>query len=270
MKKNFTHKLTESAVLLALGTVLSFVKLLDLPAGGSITLCSMLPILLISYRFGMGFGFLSGFIYSIIQLLSGLKTLSYATSAMAAVAIILLDYIVAFTVIGLGGIFRKIFKNQTTALTVGMAFVCILRYICHTISGCTVWAGLSIPTEDALIYSIGYNATYMLPELLISTVFAFYISSAICFEGERLSRKISHNSYAKYGILSSIGKGLAVVTAIIDILLIAPHLQNSDSGEFFIEGIKNVNFPLVLGVTVLGAFLSLILILIPKFTIEKD
>ena len=269
MKKNFTRNLTESAVLLALATVLSFIKLLDLPAGGSITLCSMLPIILISYRFSYKTGLLAGFVFSIIQLLSGVKTLSYATSFVAAVAIIMLDYIIPFTCLGLGGIFRKSFKNQATAITVGTAFVSVLRYLCHTVSGCTVWAGLSIPTEDALIYSLSYNATYMLPELVISVVSAFYIATAVDFRGERLERIVATEKKG-FSVLSLIGKLLAVLTAIADVLLIAPHLQNSDSGEFFIEGIKNVNLTAVVLVTVLGLFLSLICIFIPKIALKKD
>lgn len=57
----------------------------------------------------------------------------------------LLDYVGAFTVLGLVGIFKKN-KNQTPVLVIGAAVVCVLRYICHVITGCTVWAGVSIPT----------------------------------------------------------------------------------------------------------------------------
>jgi len=111
-KKNFTKRLTESAVLLALTLILSYLKLLDLPYGGSITLCSMLPPILIAYRFGLVWGFGVGFANGILQLLMGLNTLSYATSPTAAVAIILLDYIIAFSVSGFGGIFKNIFKKS--------------------------------------------------------------------------------------------------------------------------------------------------------------
>ena len=149
MNKNVTRKLTESAVMIATATVLSMLKLIDLPYGGSVTLCSMLPVMLIGYRFGIGAGLLGGFAYSVIQLLLGLNTLAYATSAAAAVAIVFLDYIFAFTFIGLGGVFKKLFKNQSASMCLGMLLVCLIRYIFHTVSGCTVWAGLSIPTEKA-------------------------------------------------------------------------------------------------------------------------
>ncbi len=168
-------RLTESAIMLAFATILSMVKLVDLPYGGSITAFSMLPILLIAYRYGTGWGLFTAFAHSLLQLLLGMNALSYATSAGAAVAIILLDYVVAFLVLGLGGIFRGKLRSQGAALAAGAILTGALRYICHVISGCTVWAGLSIPDSHALLYSLAYNATYMVPEILITVVGAVYL-----------------------------------------------------------------------------------------------
>lgn len=250
----FTKILTESAVMLALTVVLSYLKLLDLPYGGSITLCSMLPPILIAYRHGIGWGLSLGLANGLLQLLMGVSNLSYATSATAAVAIILLDYILAFTVTGFSGIFKKIFKNQTPAIVCGTALVSILRYIFHVISGCTVWAGLSIPTNEAFIYSVCYNATYMLPELLIALAGAAYISGAIGLGGEGLTR-ISKSGAKSTFVLKAIGALFATSAFIADVLLIAPHLQNPDSGDFDITGIVNVNFTLVGIITALGIIL---------------
>lgn len=99
--------MVECAILIALATVLSLIKFVDLPYGGSITVASMLPIALISYRRGLGWGLGSALVYAVIQQLFGLKNLSYATSWQAVIAIIMLDYIIAFVVIGLAGMFRK-------------------------------------------------------------------------------------------------------------------------------------------------------------------
>ena len=115
---NFTKTLTESAVMLALTVVLSYLKLLDLPYGGSITLCSMLPPILIAYRHGIGWGLSVGIANGLLQLLMGVSNLSYETSAAAAVAIIFLDYILAFAVTGFGGIFKKVFKNHIICGTI--------------------------------------------------------------------------------------------------------------------------------------------------------
>ena len=251
---NFTKTLTESAVMLALTVVLSYLKLLDLPYGGSITLCSMLPPIFIAYRHGLGWGLSVGLANGLLQLLMGVSNLSYATSAAAAVCIILLDYILAFTITGLGGIFKKAFKSQTTALVLGTALVCVLRYAFHVISGCTVWAGLSIPTNEAFIYSVCYNATYMLPELLIAVIGAAYISGAIGLSGDNLTRIAKKGNKPTF-ILRAVGMLLGASAFITDILLIAPHLQNPDSGDFDITGIINVDFKLVTIVTVLGAVL---------------
>ena len=155
MKQTKTKTLVECAILIAIATVLSLFKLLDLPYGGSITLGSMVPMILLSYRHGLGWGLGSGLAYGVIQQLLGLNTLSWVTTWQSILAVILLDYVVAFAVTGLGGVFRKGVKNQAAALTLGGLLACVLRYICHVISGCTVWAGLSIPTSAALIYSIG-------------------------------------------------------------------------------------------------------------------
>ena len=252
-KSNFTKRLTESAVMLALTLILSYLKLLDLPYGGSITLCSMLPPILIAYRHGILWGFGMGITNGILQLLMGISALSYATSATAAVAIILLDYIIAFAVSGFGGIFKNAFKNQTASIAFGTAFVCFLRYICHVISGCTVWAGLSIPNTQALIYSLAYNATYMLPELIISVAGAIYLANAINFESERLARISKENTVKSMFYLKAIGSLGALFAFIGDILLIAPTLQNPNTGEFDITGIKTVNFTAVIIITAVGA-----------------
>lgn len=252
-KNNFTKKLTESAIMLALTLILSYLKLLDLPYGGSITLCSMIPPILIAYRHGMLWGFGMGFANGVLQLLMGMSTLSYATSAAAAVAIILLDYIIAFAVSGFGGIFKKVFKNQTTQIISGTALVCVLRYICHVISGCTVWAGLSIPDTEALVYSIAYNATYMLPELVIAVAGAAYLSGAINFEGENLARITKENTPKSTFYLKAIGALGGLAAFIADILLIAPTLQNPETGDFDVTGIASANFTAVIIITLAGA-----------------
>ena len=116
MQKNkLALRLTESAIMIAAATILSMFKLVELPYGGSITLASMLPIVIIAYRYGTAWGILCGLVHGAIQLLLGSGTLSYVTGAASVVAVILLDYIVAFAVCGLAGIFRNIKKQSTGA-----------------------------------------------------------------------------------------------------------------------------------------------------------
>lgn len=263
-KFSFTRKLTESAVMLALTVVLSFFKLVDLPYGGSITLFSMLPVILIAYRHGLTWGLMTGFANGVLQLLMGLKSLSYATSAGAAVAIILLDYLLAFTVTGFGGVFRKRCQKQTTALVAGTVLACVLRYLFHVISGCTVWAGLSIPDSQALLYSLAYNATYMLPELLITVVGAAFLSNAVGFDGDHLTRLQTEKQDKSALVWRIIGAAGAAAAAIADVVLIGSKLQNAESGDFDITGIANVNFLAVGIITVCGIVLFVVCRLIAK------
>lgn len=167
---NRVRVMVECAVMIALSTVLSMIKLIDLPYGGSVTIASMLPVIIISYRHGLGWGLGTGLVHAVIQQLLGLSSLQWVSTWQSILAVVLLDYIIAFMVTGLGGIFRHVVKNQATALSLGTLFVCVLRYLCHVITGATVWAGISIPTKAALIYSLGYNATYMLPETIITVI----------------------------------------------------------------------------------------------------
>lgn len=248
--------LTESAVMIALATILSVLKIFDLPYGGSITVGSMLPMIIIAYRYGIGKGMITGLVYSVIQLLFGLSALSYATSKTALIAIIMLDYIIAFAVTGLGGVFKKAFKNnQTAGIMSGAALVCVLRFICHVVSGCTVWAGVSIPSSDGLIYSLSYNATYMLPETIIVLILAWYVTGIVDFSGATLrpaqqdaSRQIG---FLPYGLIAG---GFACLTAAIiyDITSIFGVLQNPDSGELDLSLISNAPWSVIGIVSVIG------------------
>lgn len=219
------RRLTESGVLLAVAFVLSVVKIIEMPFGGSVTLGCMFPIVLLSYRFGTGTGLLSAAAFSLLQLLTGLNSLSYATSWQAAVAIVLLDYVVAFAVLGLGGIFRKVLHGQNTALLCGVVVTCLLRYVCHVISGCTVWAGVSIPTSEGLLYSLSYNAAYMVPETLIAAGAAWYLGSVLDFRGNTLKRL---SGATRGGWLDAVGLLGAVAAVVADAVILFASLQSED------------------------------------------
>ena len=110
MKNNNTKKLAACAVMVALGAVLSMIKVLQMPFGGSITLLSMLPCAMISIMYGLKWGFAASFVESVVQLAFGITMdgiLGWGMTPSALIGTILLDYIVAYTVIGIAGIFRK-------------------------------------------------------------------------------------------------------------------------------------------------------------------
>lgn len=252
-----TLMLTESAVMIALAFILSFLKVVDMPYGGSVTAFSMLPIIIIAFRYGTGWGLATGFAFSLLQMLMGLSTLSYATSAAAAVAIILLDYIVAFTVLGLGGAFRSVIKDQGTAMALGALFACVLRYICHVVSGCTVWAGVSIPTSDGLIYSLGYNATYMIPETLMTIVGAYYVGSLFTVTEDKIIRRPASAARNVYSIVAALPVVLAVV---VSAAFIFGMMQNPDDGSFDITAISGYDviswMPVIISM-ILGVVISI-------------
>ena len=105
-KETKTRILAESAVMVALAAVLSMLKVYEAPLGGSVTLFSMAPILLLSLRHGTKVGILGAFVYSITQLLLGLGTISYVPTLVGILLCAFLDYILAFTCIGVAGFFR--------------------------------------------------------------------------------------------------------------------------------------------------------------------
>ena len=118
-----THILTESAIMVALATVLSMFKIWEAPYGGSVTVLSMAPIIVLSMRRGVKVGLFAGFVHSLIQLLLGLNNVAWVPTASGIVICILTDYILPFTLLGLGGCFRnvKFTKNENTNLLIAAA-----------------------------------------------------------------------------------------------------------------------------------------------------
>jgi len=183
--KQKTKNLVLGGVLVALGTVFSFIKVFELPQGGSITLCSMLPVMLFAYLCGTKWGLAAGLTHSVLQILFGLNALKGITAG-AVVGSILLDYILAFTVLGLAGVLRNKIKHDGLSFTLGCLIAGLLRYLCSFLSGWILWgefadanfspmlAGMSGNTLDCF-YSLVYNGSYMLPEIVITCIVAFVI-----------------------------------------------------------------------------------------------
>ena len=202
-----TQRLTVSAVMLALSTVLAvvceFIPFLNLPFGGGFTVASMLPIVLVSYMYGVRWGLFSSFAYSCIQvlisLIMGKTVLALFTPSSddymgigIAIAVVLIDYVLAYTVLGLGGVFRNKIKNKVVAIVLGVIVALSLRYVCHIISGYIfygAWAEWFFSQEGfyaiggkiletfsgkglALLYSVFYNGLYMIPEIVITSIVA--------------------------------------------------------------------------------------------------
>ena len=258
-EKTYVVKLTETAIMLAVSTVLSLFKLIDLPFGGSVTIASMLPMIIIAYRHGLKWGLLGGLASGIVQQLLGLNTLSWVTTWQSIVAVIMLDYILAFTAQGFGGIFKKK-TEQNKALVLGSFLVCLIRYICHVISGATVWAGLSIPDNAALMYSLSYNATYMIPETIVTMIVAYYLGSMLDFRNLRIGRMPSQDPDENM-MLKWLAGLLVGVVVIIDTVLVFSKLQNPETGDFDIKGLSQVNWTVLIVITVVAAAAAIVIAL---------
>lgn len=167
-------RLVESAVMLGLATALSMVKIFQMPLGGSITLCSMLPVLLIAYKYGFKWGIGTGLVYGLIQLLLDLgKALSWGLTPTALAVSFFVDYLLAFAMLGFAGVFGKGLKQYIA----GMCTAVVLRFICHVISGVTAYATW-LPKDwqgHLFLYSIAYNGSFLLPDFAICLAVAVMI-----------------------------------------------------------------------------------------------
>lgn len=171
-----TRRMVESAILIAIGTVLSIFSFQGPWAlGGSVTICSMLPLAIIAWRYGTRWGLLSAFIYAVIQMVLGFSNVGYGRNAFEMLMIVLLDYIIAFTVIGFSAMFKGRIKNDKLAVVMGILVTFVLRFVCHFLSGWLIWEALwpNGYNYAAPVWSLLYNGSYMLPEIIITAVVAW-------------------------------------------------------------------------------------------------
>lgn len=192
-KKQKNRRLTESALMLALATILAEVAVFELPFGGSVTLFSQVPVILISYRYGVKWGLTTGLALSIIQLIFGIQNFSYVSGISAFMILAFCDYIIAFSALGLGGMFKYKIKNDVLAISFGGVVVSVIRFICHFISGATIWKDYA-EGAPVLEYSFNYNASYMVPELIITVIGLVVIAGIFDLNSLELETKIKKKS----------------------------------------------------------------------------
>ena len=203
-----TKRLTESAMLIAIAVVLELAgKMLipPMPFGGQLTLCAMLPMVLISYRHGVRWGLKAGFAYALVQMALGAGTVTAAfqpgyfgdgTMVGRALTMCGLDYILAYSLLGLGGCFRGRIRRRGIALMGGSLVALGARYLAHIFSGYILFSGwaewfftqegfpgwgatlVETLSADLLgwIYSIVYNGMYMIPEMILTAAAALLVA----------------------------------------------------------------------------------------------
>lgn len=203
-----TKRLTESAMLIAIAVVLELVGktiIPPMPFGGQLTLCSMLPMVILSWRHGVRWGLTAGLGYSVIQMALGAGTVTAAFQPGYfgdgrlignAILMCLCDYILAYSLLGLGGCFRNVGKNKSLSLMGGALVATGARYCAHIASGYLLFSGWAewfftqegfpawgaalverlSPEILGLAYSVVYNGMYMVPEMILTAVAAVLIA----------------------------------------------------------------------------------------------
>ena len=163
-RRLYTRMLCEGAIMVALALVLNQLKIFRLPNGGSITL-EMLPIFFYAVRWGVGPGLLAGFAFGLLQMfIDGAVAWGWQS--------LLLDYLVAFTPLGLAGLF----KGKDWGIFAGTVLGSVVRFIVHFISGITIYA-ITVPTQlfsatytSPWMYSLAYNGSYMAIDMALCLV----------------------------------------------------------------------------------------------------
>jgi thiamine transporter len=168
MKSENTKRLVTTAMLLALAAVLSLIKIWHMPMGGAVTLLSMLPVCVISIKYGVKWGLFGAFVYSLIQLGMGLADLmTWGMTPATWIGCLIFDYIAAFTVLGLAGMFRD---KGLPGIMGGVTLAVALRFVCSYISGAIIFAIWTPEGTSPFLYSLIYNGAYMLPELIFTVI----------------------------------------------------------------------------------------------------
>lgn len=177
-KKKFNVlMLVEGAVMIALAFILSFIRPFKMQWGGSITLLSMLPICFYSIKHGVKAGLCMSFLYSLLQFGQGVMDglFGWGLTAPMLVACIMFDYILAYTAVGLAGLFRRLGDKGKI---LGIVIALLARSCFHFLSGVVVWKSMGQLWEsdwfidNSVLYSIVYNGAYMLPEIILTTAAA--------------------------------------------------------------------------------------------------
>ncbi|MBQ2326848.1 MAG: energy-coupled thiamine transporter ThiT [Clostridia bacterium] len=181
-RKTNVQRLAVSAVMIALATALSLIKIWKMPFGGSVTLVSMLPIAVVSIAYGLKWGLASSFVEAVIQLIFGIAMdgiFAWGLTPMSLIGVIVLDYLLAYTVVGFAGILRN---KGYLGICIGTGFAILLRFCSHLVSGAVIFANfeqfVAFGTEwigRPWFYSVCYNGAYMLPEIIITMIGAAVI-----------------------------------------------------------------------------------------------
>jgi thiamine transporter len=171
--------LVECALMVALSLALSLLPGLSMPFGGTVSWFSTLPVIIASLRHRARWGVTTALVYSLTQLLLGISNVA-AVPAKTAGAMILcavLDYVAAYTAIGLtGAVAGGVKRGGTVALAAGIAVTGAARLVCSFLSGVLIWGAYAPEDMNVWAYSLVYNASWCAPDVLIVMIGAALLS----------------------------------------------------------------------------------------------
>ena len=176
-KKGFdTKSITYAAICIAMSFALSYLRIVKMPQGGSITLASLLPLMIYSYMFGTKKGVFAGMIYGLLQALQDTYILHPAQ--------FVLDYPLAFAGIGLAGMFAKtkaLEKLPQLQFALGAVVAGVARFLMHFLSGIFAFGAFAPEGTPVALYSLGYQAAYVFPDIVIAIAAGVLVFSSKSF-----------------------------------------------------------------------------------------
>jgi probable proton-coupled thiamine transporter yuaJ len=168
MGQSKTRMIAEAGVAIAIAQVLSFITLFHMPQGGSIKAASLVPLMIFAYRWGGTRGIWAGVVYGVLHFLLGFKSSIHYLS-------IILDYLVAYGAIGVCGYF----KDNMTGLVSGSIVAIALRWFTSVTSGAVVFASYAPQGQNPWIYSMIYNASYMVPDGILNIIVLLFVYQGV-------------------------------------------------------------------------------------------
>lgn len=177
-QKMSTNAMVAGAMCVAIAFILSYIKLYSMPMGGSVTLCSMLPIMIYANRYGLKAGLLAGLAYGILQFIQKPEIYHWMQ--------VIIEYPLAFTAIGLAGV--------TKQLQLGCVIGGLGRFLCHFVTGATFFASYMPETwNNVWLYSFCYNGAYMGIEILLCVLLSLPINAIIYKNAKALGGRMNEN-----------------------------------------------------------------------------
>ena len=168
MGQSKTRMIAEAGVAIAIAQVLSSITLFHMPQGGSIKAASLVPLMIFAYRWGGTRGIWAGVVYGVLHFLLGFKSSIHYLS-------IILDYLVAYGAIGVCGYF----KDNMTGLVSGSIVAIALRWFTSVTSGAVVFASYAPQGQNPWIYSMIYNASYMIPDGILNIIVLLFVYQGV-------------------------------------------------------------------------------------------